>query len=277
MAGPADDVAHEVHHALLVPRPREHGAHRGDRARATVAHHQPDAPEAALDHASDELLPAGGILLHALGHSDDLAVAFGVHPDGDEHAHVLHRAAPRAPVPHAVHEHVGVFAFQRPRAPRVDVGVHPLEFVGEGLRGHPLAPQQLADVVDLAGGDARQVHVDQGLLDAFPAPAVAFDHRRFEQGALQFGHLQLERAGLGGDPAFVMVGAVRLPAAGTLVSGRPGDLVGLRVEHRVEYLGDLLRDEPVEPGLEHVLVDLYDVLGHGSASWFPISVFSFGE
>lgn len=155
VAGPADDVAHEVHHAPLVPRPREHGAHRGDQARATVAHHQPDAPEAALDHASDELLPAGGILLHALGHSDDLAVAFGVHPDGDEHAHVLHRAAPRALVPHAVHEHVGVFAFQRPRAPRVDVGVHPLEFVGECLRGHPLAPQQLAGVVDLAGGDAR--------------------------------------------------------------------------------------------------------------------------
>ena len=72
---------------------------------------------------------------HALGHSDDVGVAFGVHPDGDGHAHVLRRAAPRALVPHAVHEHVGVFAFQRPRAPRVDVGVHPLEFVGEGLRG----------------------------------------------------------------------------------------------------------------------------------------------
>ena len=58
---------------------------------------------------------------HALGHSDDVGVAFGVHPDGDGHAHVFRRAAPRALVPHAVHEHVGVFAFQRPRAPRVDV------------------------------------------------------------------------------------------------------------------------------------------------------------
>lgn len=155
--------------------------------------------------------------------------------DGDEHAHVLHRAAPRAPVPHTVHEHVQVLALQRPRAPRVDVGVHPLEFVGEGLRGHPLDSRQLADVVDLAGGDARHAHVGQGLLDAFLAPAVAFDHRRFEQDALQFGHLQLERAGLGGEPAPVAAGAVRLPPAGTLVSGRPGDLVGLerRASRRV--------------------------------------------
>lgn len=41
-----------------------------------------------------------------------------------------------------------------------------------------------------------------------------------------------------------------------------------RVEHRVEYLGDLPRDEPVEPGLEHVLVDLHDVRG----SWFRLLV-----
>lgn len=42
--------------------------------------------------------------------------------------------------------------------------------------------------------------------------------------------------------------AVRLPAAGTLVSRRPDNLTGLGVEHRVEHLGHLLRDEPVEPG-----------------------------
>lgn len=68
----------------------------------------------------------------------------------------------------------------------------------------------------------------------------------------------------------------RLPSAGTLVSGRPGDLVGLRVEHRVEYLGDLLRDEPVEPGLGRVPANPYGVLGHSSVSWFPIAVVRFG-
>lgn len=120
-------------------------------------------------------------------------------------------------------------------------------------------------------------HVDQGFLDALLAPPVAFDHRGLEQGALEFRHLQLEPAGLGGELAFVVAGPVRLPSPAALVSGGPGDLVGLGVEHRVEDLRHLLGDQPVEPGLEQVLVDLYDVLGHGSVSWLPIAVFCFGE
>ena len=77
---------------------------------------------------------------------------------------------------------------------------------------HAVSPQQLADVVDLAGAHARQVHVDQGFLDALLAPPVAFDHRGLEQGALEFRHLQLEPAGLGGELAFVVAGPVRLPS-----------------------------------------------------------------
>ena len=103
-------------------------------------------------------------------------------------------------MPHAVHEHVRVFGFQRPRAPLVDLPVDPFELVAQCLRGHAVSPQQLADVVDLAGAHARQVHVDQGFLDALLAPPVAFDHRGLEQGALEFRHLQLEPAGLGVVP-----------------------------------------------------------------------------
>ena len=60
------------------------------------------------------------------------------------------------------------------------------------------------------------------------APPVAFDHRGLEQGALEFRHLQLEPAGLGGELAFVVADPVRLPLAVALVSGGPGDLVGLK-------------------------------------------------
>ena len=167
---------------------------------------------------------------------------------------------------HAVHEHVRVFGFQRPRAPLVDLPVDPFELVAQCLRGHAVSPQQLADVVDLAGAHARQVHVDQGFLDALLAPPVAFDHRGLEQGALEFRHLQLEPAGLGGELAFVVAGPVRLPSPAALVSGGPGDLVGLGVEHRVEDLRHLLGDQPVEPGPRQVLVDLHDVRG----SWFRL-------
>lgn len=61
---------------------------------APVADHEPDAFEPAFDHASDELLPAVPVLLHALGHADDLAMPLRVDSDGDQDADVLHMPAP---------------------------------------------------------------------------------------------------------------------------------------------------------------------------------------
>ena len=85
-----EHVAHEVHHAPLVFRVRQHRVHRGDESRAPVADHEAHALQTAFDHASYELLPAGSVLPHALRHADDLAVALRVDADGDEDAHVLH-------------------------------------------------------------------------------------------------------------------------------------------------------------------------------------------
>ena len=126
-------------------------------------------------------------------------------------------------MPHTVHEHVRVLAPKRPVAPFVDLVVHLPELVGERLRGHPLAPQQAADVVDLTRADAGQVHVDQRLLDALLATPVAFDDRRLEDRALQLGHLESEPAGLDGEPARVVAGPVRLASIASLVSGGVGD------------------------------------------------------
>ncbi len=221
-----EQVAQEVRHAPLVSRLRRHRVHRGDQSSAPVADHEPDALQAAFDHAAKELLPAGGILPHALGDADDLAVTILADADGD--ADVLHASAPGALVPHAVHEHVWVLVIQRPRAPFVDLGVHALELVAQCLGRHAVAPQQPADVVDLPGGHAGQVHVDQRLLYAFLAPSVALDDRGFEDLALELGHLQAEPAGLGGQAPVVVAGAVRLPLPGALVSGGVGDLVGLK-------------------------------------------------
>ncbi len=268
-----EHVAQEARHAPLAPRLRQHRVHRGDRSRAPVADHEPHALQAAFDHAAKELLPAGGILPHALGDADGLAVTILADADGDQDADVLHASTSGALVPHAVHEHVWVLGFQRPRASLVDLPVDPFELVAQCLRGHAVFPQQLAGVVDLAGAHARQVHVDQGFLDALLAPPVAFDHRGLEQGALELGYLQLELADLGCQPALVVTGPERLPTGLALVSDGVRNLVGLGIEYRVEDLRHLLGDQPVEPGLEHGLVDLYDVLGHGPVSCLPIAVF----
>ena len=89
-----EHVAHEMHHAPLVSGVGKHGVDGGDEIGASVADHEPDALQAAFDHASEELLPAGPVLLHALlhalRHADDLAVD----ADGDQYADVLDRAAP---------------------------------------------------------------------------------------------------------------------------------------------------------------------------------------
>ena len=87
---------------------------------------------------------------------------------------------------------------------------------------------QLAGVIDLTGGHTRQIHLHQRLLDTGLAPPVAFDHRRLEQGALEFGHLQLEPADLGRQSALVVTGPERLPTGLALVSGGVRDLVGLK-------------------------------------------------
>ena len=260
-----EHVAHEVHHAPLVSCFGQHGVDGGGESRAPAARHGPHALQAAFDHASDELLPTVPVLPHALGHADDLAAALCVNADGDQDADVLHASAPGTLVPHAVHEHVRIFRFQRPVASFVDLDVHAPELVTQGLRGHAVAPQHPAGVMYLPGGHTRQVHVHQHLLDAGLAPPVAFDHRRLEQSALELGHLQLEPADLGRQSALVVTGPERLPTGLALVSGSVRDLVRLRVEHRVDDILDLRFDHGVKLGFEHGVVELYDFLGHGLA------------
>ena len=79
-----------MHHAPLVSGVGKHGVDGGDESGAPVADHEPDAFQIAFDHAPDELLSTGPVLLHALRHADDLAVD----ADGDRYADVLDRAVP---------------------------------------------------------------------------------------------------------------------------------------------------------------------------------------
>jgi hypothetical protein len=91
-------------------------------------------------------------------------------------------------MPDPVHEHVRVGLRQRALPPGVDVLVDLLELVRQGLGRHPFTPQGLADVVDPTGGDTRQIHVDERLLDRLLAATVAFDDRRLENRPLELGH-----------------------------------------------------------------------------------------
>ena len=245
-----------MHHAPLVAGIGQQLARGGDQPRAPISRHQSHALEASCEHAFDEFAPAFRVLLHALGHRKHLAPPVHADADGHQDARVLHGPAPAPFVPHAVHEQVRVILFEGPAPPCVDIRIDALELVAQGLRGHAVAPQEPADIIDLAGGDAGQVHVDQGLLDALLTPTVSFDHGRLEHRALEFRHFQAHFAGLDGQVALVVAGPVRLAVPAALVARGAGDLVGLGVEHRVQGLLDAFADHPVQGGFQHGLVDL---------------------
>lgn len=201
-----------------------------------VAYGQAHAFQTPFQKSADERLPARGVLLHALIDADDLTPPVVAHADGDQHRHVLDAAAPAAFQPDAVHEHIRERPLQRPVPPFVDVLIDPLQIVGEGLGRHPVAPQLLADRVDLTRADPAEVHLHERLLDARLARPVALDHRRLEQGALELGHSDGHAAGLHRQLALVMAGEIGFPAVGTLVPAGPGDPFGVGVEHRVQNL-----------------------------------------
>ena len=225
---PGGHVAHEVDHAPLVAGPGRQFADRRDRSGAPVAHHQTYASQTPRDQGGNEVPPARRILLHAFRHADHLPAPIDTYADRHGYADVFDRAAPASLVPHAIHEHMRVRLCQRSGTPPVDTRIRLLQLVREGPRRHAPAPRGLTDVIHAARADTGRVHVDQGLLHALLASAVAFDHRRLKERALEPGRLHAEPAGLHRCIPLVMAGAVRLPADGTLIPTGAGDPVGLK-------------------------------------------------
>ncbi len=74
----------------------------------------------------------------------------------------------------------------------------------------PACPKRLRDILDPTYRHARQVHLDQRLLDRALAPSVTLDDRRLNVCARSFGNLQPHLARLGLQLALVAAGA-RVP------------------------------------------------------------------
>ena len=260
---PGQHAAVEVHGAPLVRRPREDLGDRPHHPGRLVAGEHPHAAQPARLEPREELAPALGGLREALGGADDLAVPVVVDADGDHHRHVLVAPAPAALEVDAVDVDVGVGALEGAVAPLLDRGERPLVEVGDGRSRHAGAPEDLGDVLDPPGGDAGQVHLDHGLLDRGLAPAVALDDRRGEPHSLELGHANRDLAGRRGQAPVVVAGAVRLAPRGALVALGAGQVVGLLLEQAVERVLHGFPDELAQVGLQALLVQCYDGLGHG--------------
>ena len=260
---PSQHVSVEVDRAALVACPGEHLLERTEHPRALVAGDEPHAGEPAPPEPREELAPRVRRLGVALRAADDLPVAGGVDADGHQNGHVLVGPSPAALEVDAVDENVRVIALERPLAPGLDGRERLLVEVGDGAGGHGRSPEEFGDVLDSPGRDAREVHLDDGLLDRSLAPAVALDNGRLEGRAAQLRHVELDLSCPGDELSRVVAAAVCPPACRPLVAPGPYELGRLLVEQRVERLLDGLPHQILYVLAQRLLVDCYDVRRHG--------------
>lgn len=89
-----------------------------------------------------------------------------------------------------------------------------------GVRRRPRSPPP--------GGDAREVHLDDGLLDRGLAPVVALDDGRPEGRAAEFRHAEIDLPGPGDELSGVVAATPGLPACRPLAAldlDEPGHLL----------------------------------------------------
>ena len=163
--------------------------------------------------------------------------------------------APAALGVDAVDEDLGAPAPERPLAPFLDGREGLLVEVGDGAGGHRRAPEDLGRVLDPPGGDAREVHLDDGLLDRRLAPAVPLDDGGLEGGSPELGHAQLDLARARDELAGVVPASVRLPSGRPLITLGAHEFGRLLVEQRVQGLLNGPPDQIFDVVAQRLLVD----------------------
>lgn len=193
----------------------------------------------------------------------DLAVPVVVDAYRHRRGHVLVGAAPGPLEVDAVHVDVWVGALERAVAPLLDRRERLLVQIGDGRGRGAGAPEHLAHVLDPPRRDPRQVHLGHRLLDARLATPVALDDGGGEPYALELGHANRDLAGRSDRAPVVVAGAVRLASGGPLVALGADEVSGLFLEQAVERVLHGPPDELPQVGLQGLLIQRCDGLGHG--------------
>ena len=154
-----ENTAIEMHHAALVFDVRKHLAHGLRHPHALVADDEFYAVQVASAEPLKEADPAGLVLLHSLGSSQNLTKIVLIYGDCHQNRHIFILSSPVAAQVDAVHVDVWTAsALQGAVTPALDVNVGFLVQLADGSGRNLAAPQRLGDVLHTAHGNACQVH-----------------------------------------------------------------------------------------------------------------------
>ena len=187
-------------------------------------------PEPASLEMFEEGAPARLVLLGAFADAENLPITLAVHTDRHQQRHVAHLAGPAALEHDAVEVHIGMLAFDRPIAPRLDRPVDLLVQLRHRRGRNPRAPQGLGNILDPANRDPRQIHLDQGLLDRALTPPITLDDRRLKGLLAKLRYPQPDLAGLGLHLALVVAGPGIAASLAALVALRIAKPIRLGVQ-----------------------------------------------
>ena len=149
-------------------------------AAAGIGNDQPYALKATVDEVVQKCRPAGFVFLGALADAQNLPKTLTIDGAGHQQRDIADFAGPGALHHDAIEIEIRMLAFDGPVPPGLDLPINLLVEVRHRRRRNPRPPQRFRDVLDTPHRNARQIHLDQGLLDRALPPPVSFNDRRLK-------------------------------------------------------------------------------------------------
>src|SRR5699024_791417 len=137
-----EHIAVKVDGTALVFGLWEYFSHGFQHTKALVANHQLDSIQATATQPLEEADPAGLVLLHALGGTQNLTVSVFVHRNPHQNGHIFKLSAPISAQIDPIHIDIWIVpTLQRAVAPILYVDIRLLVQLADGGRRHLAAPQ----------------------------------------------------------------------------------------------------------------------------------------
>ena len=195
------------------------------------------AVQAAATEPLKEVNPTGLVLFHTLSSTQNFTISVLIDGDCNQNGHIFILSAPISAQIDAIHIDIRIAAtLQRAVTPFLNVDIGFLIQLADGGGRYLAAPQGLSDVLHTPDGYTCQVHLNESLFHAAFPPTVPLNNSRLKGDPFEFGYLESDIPGSGGEIAVVMTAAVALALLITLVPSRLGQFLCLGFQQLVEGL-----------------------------------------